>query len=59
MIPMKKLLTAGALLLFATSSCIFVVSDSDCEDCRSKVESSHDRDRDSDAGDPIDYVDER
>jgi hypothetical protein len=57
MIPMKKLLTAGVLLLLATSSCIFVVSDSDCDDCRFKTETSHDRD--GDAGDPIDYVDER
>ena len=54
---MKKLLTVGLLLLFATSSCIFVVSDTnDCAACKAKADSSYRQG--SGEGDPIEYMDE-
>lgn len=50
---MKKLLSAAALLLLFTPSCIFVVSDRDCNDCDDCYT------EECKEGDKIEYMDEK
>ncbi|MBC8405832.1 MAG: hypothetical protein H8E15_11435 [Planctomycetes bacterium] len=59
---MKKLLTAAALLLLFTPSCVFVVKGAD-QRAKLRLEhfrlGSHQKGSDHDSGDQIHYMDEK